>query len=70
MVWGDRSAGGDWDEPDNYERRNWGYQSPFKTGSAAADADYYSAGWVERPHYSNWSYFPNEGKGEKSEEAP
>eukprot|EP00971_Amphidinium_carterae_P322314 6406125-Amphidinium_carterae.1 len=37
MVWGDRSADGDWTDPDPYERRNWGYQSPFKTGSAAAD---------------------------------
>eukprot|EP00971_Amphidinium_carterae_P103915 2057795-Amphidinium_carterae.1 len=31
MAWGDRSAGGDWDGPDYYERRTKEYQSPFKT---------------------------------------
>eukprot|EP00971_Amphidinium_carterae_P199966 3968854-Amphidinium_carterae.2 len=67
MCWGDRSAGGDWSEPDPNERRNWSYKSPFKPESTAADSEYYSANWVDRPHYSNWSYYPNEGKGGRSE---
>eukprot|EP00971_Amphidinium_carterae_P091188 1804804-Amphidinium_carterae.1 len=55
MRWGDRSADGDWADPDPYDRRYRSdtYQSPFKTGSTAADSEYYSSNWVERPHYSN-----------------
>eukprot|EP00971_Amphidinium_carterae_P108080 2139772-Amphidinium_carterae.1 len=73
LEWGDRSADGDWSEPDPYDRRNGHYQSPFRTygkGSTADDRDRHHAHWVERPHYSNWSYYPNEGKGEKSEDTP
>eukprot|EP00971_Amphidinium_carterae_P018136 357655-Amphidinium_carterae.1 len=28
MIWGDRSADGDWSEPDPYDRRNWNYSIP------------------------------------------
>eukprot|EP00971_Amphidinium_carterae_P103838 2056193-Amphidinium_carterae.1 len=73
MIWGDRSAGGDWDQP----RRYWGsspYKSPFKNAEHNTawnnDGKYTSGEWVARPHYSNLTYRPNDpkgdGKGKKS----
>eukprot|EP00971_Amphidinium_carterae_P349230 6490911-Amphidinium_carterae.2 len=71
LEWGDRTAGGDWSETDTYDRRNWSsqpYQSPFRShGKGYTSDDQYNRKWVDRPHYGNWSYYPNEGKGKTGE---
>eukprot|EP00971_Amphidinium_carterae_P309228 6144909-Amphidinium_carterae.2 len=75
MEWGDRSADGDWADPDPRDLRYWPsqpYQSPFGgKGKRNTAGDGYGGEWIERPHYSNWTYRPNEkgdGKGEKGED--
>eukprot|EP00971_Amphidinium_carterae_P321943 6399796-Amphidinium_carterae.2 len=71
MEWGRRSADGDWAEPDPRDRRYWTfppYQSPFGgKGKGNTAGDGYGGEWVERPHYSNWTYRPNEGKDGKGQ---
>eukprot|EP00971_Amphidinium_carterae_P351669 6492221-Amphidinium_carterae.1 len=66
-----KSSPGDWAEPDPRDRRYWTsppYQSPFGgKGKGNTAGDGYGGEWVERPHYSNWTYRPNEGKDGKGQ---
>eukprot|EP00971_Amphidinium_carterae_P306421 6089306-Amphidinium_carterae.2 len=78
MEWGDRSTGGNWEQPDFHDRRYWGsspYRSPFKNAEHNTawnnDAKCESGKLVARPRYSNLTYRPNDpkgdGKGDKGE---